>query len=151
MDGERHPTTSVVIRDERGRVVPEPPPILGCGNLNPLGLSDFILVEAGEIAYPFGWGRIGRSVRPDPGPGSYSAELVYDVTPPPGDLWVLHGRHDAASKLLRRLVDALPRGRYVSNAVKFTLVETEEECPRDMRTRWLFPERDSRTGLLYRH
>ena len=98
----------------------------GCGNTNPIQVSDFQVLQAGESAlrqawFPWKEGVVGKS---NMEPGQYEVRFVYD-TSEPIDNWIggpvpepLHSRRRAD---IQALFDGTPHGVFVSGPVRLTV------------------------------
>lgn len=113
----RYPKCVLEIWDETGRhEFPDVPP--GCGTLNPLIEADFIHLGPQQV-HPKALGTMVGWWKPSH-PGVYSIRMTYDTTGNLIQLWA--GSTRTLSTRLRELLRLVPKGRFVSDIMKVSIV-----------------------------
>jgi len=141
--GSRYPKYLMEIVDDSGER--QDLKLQRCGSTNALSAVDFIELRPGEDLDPFGIGTFRHYLfgwKPTR-PGTYHVRLVYDVgtprkPPPPESLEVERllaeldrlleqlgnrGELESSDPEIGKLLEATPRGRFLSNRVRFEVEE----------------------------
>jgi hypothetical protein len=108
----------------------DPEPLLRCGNTDNLRDHDFTAVEPGASLNPFGPGVIEHWVlgRPLVEPGEYTFTLTYDTDQTDPAAWWGVMSPEPPPRRLKRLLERVPKGVYVSEPVTITVVEPVREA-----------------------